>query len=290
MHTMMKGTLAASIMMASLASQDWPGLPGSADPSLAPSALPSFAPVDVATLFLPQDEPEDEPETRRRWPRFRAGAAFGFGELEHRTDGTNLDGEADAVMFRGVFEFVGGIGIGGGARIEFAGTDDDLFDDAGFNATEAGAGSVFLHFTGRLTTRRFLMPVRVGLMTHFYSLDDTVVDQQTKYFSIGPYFEMAPEVFLMRQRHFTWSLFGEIGAGFGATAIDDDSTNEEYDSDSTFLGAEGGMRFVTGPVQFGISYVFRRQEMDDSDVEGGFFVPGFEAEFQGLLFSAAAIF
>lgn len=223
-------------------------------------------------------------------PRFRASFGWSFGEWTHETDGSLLDGSADAGMFRAEFEGTSRKGIGGGLRFEGFGSDDDLFVGTGFPRTEARAVSVYPHFTYRFQQRWFAMPVRVGVMSNTYWLHETFSDDDVRYWTIGPYFELAPEFSLVRSRHFAWSLYGEFGTGFGLTGIHIDGDPNDYTSGTAMFGLELGTRFRTGPMEVGLAYVGRFQSMAESDPEDGLVALGYDADFQGLLFTVGVVF
>lgn len=230
-----------------------------------------------------------DPDVRQR-PRFDIDFSLGGGRFEHKTDGSDLDDHTDAAIFRLRFEATTRHGIGGGIRIEGIGTDDDLFTDAGFNATEASSGSLFGHFTYRAVADRFAMPVRIGLLLNGYQLADQVTDEEVSYGSIGPYLEVAPEFTLFARRDFRWTLFGEAGVGVAATSIDVEGDYRDYVSDTTFAGLEFGTRFDFGPMDLTISAIGRWQSMAESDVEDGQVVLGYDSEFRGLMISFGATF
>lgn len=223
-------------------------------------------------------------------PRFRVQLGVGGGELEHVTDGSLLDDETDAGMFRFHFEGTSRRGFGGGLRFEGIASDDDLFADAGFNASEAQMSSLYLHFTYRAEAPRFSMPVRVGLWLNGYGLEDRVLGEEVTYGSIGPYIELGPEFRIVDRRSLSWSLYAEVGLGVAATLAEVDNDNNDYHSATFALGAELGTRLRTGPVELGLAWVSRFQSMDESDPENGFVVLGYDAEFHGLLITASARF
>lgn len=229
-------------------------------------------------------------DRERERPRFDIDFAVAGGRFEHTTDGSALDGDTDAAMFRIRFEATNRHGIGGGVRFEGISTDDDLFTDNGFNSTEASSGTLFGHFTYRAVAPRFEMPIRFGLLLNGYQLDDQITDEAVTYGSIGPYFEVAPEFTLFARRDFRWTLFGEAGAGFAATAIDIDGDSNDYVSDSAMYGLEFGTRFDFGPFELSLSAIGRWQSMSESDVENGQVVLGYDNEFRGLMLSFGAIF
>lgn len=223
-------------------------------------------------------------------PRFRVGLGLGAGNFDYETDGSNLAGDTDAGFFRLHFEGTSRSGIGGGIRLESIASDDDLFVDAGFPASEATMGTVFGHFTYRLQHDRFVMPMRAGLLFNGLTLEEQATSNEVTFGSIGPYFEVAPELILTRSDRVQWSLFAEVGIGAGITAIDIDGDPTDYDSTTGFYGFEFGTRVLVGPVELGLSYVGRWQSMDDSDVENGVFVLGNDVDFQGVVFGVSVVF
>lgn len=223
-------------------------------------------------------------------PRFRIGLGLAGGSFDFETDGSGLDGDSDGAMLRLSFEGTSARGIGGGVRLESVASDDDLFTGTGFGTAEASNGSLFGHFTYRVESHRFAMPLRVGLLLNGLTLTDNATDDEVTYASIGPYFEIAPEVVLVRGGKTQWSLFGEVGVGVAGTAIDVEGDSRDFESTSSFAGLELGTRLLIGPIELGLSYVGRWQSMDESDPEGGTVVLGYDADFQGAMFSFAVVF
>jgi hypothetical protein len=225
-----------------------------------------------------------------REPRFRIGLGLAGGSFDFETEAPNPNGDADAAMLRLSFEATSARGIGGGVRLESLGTDDDLFADAGFPDTQAGLGNLFAHFTYRLESHRFAMPMRAGLMLNGLTIEDDAAGTEDEFASFGPYVEVAPEIVLARSGRTQFSLFGEVGFGFGATAIELDGDSRDYESVTGFAGLELGARLLMGPIELGLSYVGRWQSTDESDPEGGLVVPEYDIDFNGLLFSFAVVF
>jgi hypothetical protein len=221
---------------------------------------------------------------------FRVEFAAGTGQLEHRTDSSALDGDADAALFRMHLEAVSRRGIGGGIQFEGIFTDDELFADSGFNATEAQSASLFAHFTYRASARRFMAPLRFGVRFHHYELDDQVLSESIRYGTIGPHFELAPEFRMVDRREVSWSLYGQLSGGIGFTGIDVDNDGNDYYSASVAFGGEFGTRFRAGPIECGLAFVTRWQSMDDSEPENGLIVLGYDATYYGVLFSFSAVF
>jgi hypothetical protein len=238
-----------------------------------------------SSASLAQDDPR---------PRFRIGAGLAGGRFDFETDGSTLSDDTDAGMFRLQFEATSARGIGGGVRLESVASDDDLFADAGFADTEARNGTIFGHFTYRHEAHRFVMPLRVGLLLNALTLEEDITNNEVTYASIGPYLEIAPEFVIAHSGSTTWSLFGEFGVGVGGTAIDVDDDPRDYESATAFAGIELGTRLTLNKIELGLSYVGRFQSMDESDPEDGpggqFVVLGYDASFNGLLFTFAVVF
>lgn len=237
--------------------------------------------LSAACLVAQEHEPK---------AHFRVNLAFGGGDFEHRTDDSTLDGDTDGGMFRLSFEGTTKKGIGGGLRFEGIASDDDLFVDAGFAATEATMSTIFLHFTYRAQADRFAMPIRIGLLLDGYVLEEDVSGDEVTYGSIGPYFELAPEVAIVEQRKLSWTIYGQFGAGIAATGIDIEGDDNDYVSSTVLFGAEIGTRLRVGPVELGVGVVGRWRSMDESDVENGLVVLGYDSEFRGLLISGGVVF
>lgn len=217
-------------------------------------------------------------------PRFRIALGLAGGEFEFSTDSSTLDDRTDAGMFRLEFEATSARGIGGGVRLESVATDDDLFVANGQPASEAGNGSLYGHFTYRLTSHRFAMPIRAGLLFNGLTLQENVSNDEVQYASVGPYFEVAPEFTLIRSGRTQWTLYGQFGFGGGYTAIDIDNDGNDYESSTGFAGLELGTRLYVSAIELGLAYVGRWQSMDESDPENGLVVLGYDASFHGLMF------
>jgi hypothetical protein len=245
------------------------------------TALP-LAVLALASASFAQDEPSR--------PRFRIGTGFAAGNFDFDTEGSPLSDDTDAAMFRLAFEVTSKHGIGGGVRIESMYTDDDLFAGIGFNRSQARNQTVFGHFTYRHEAHRFVLPVRAGVLVNALTLEEEISDDEVQYESIGPYFEIAPELVLARSRKTSWSLYGEFGIGIGGTQIEIDNDPRDYDSVTVFSGVELGTRLTLNHVELGLAYVGRFQSMDESDPELGQVALGYDAAFNGVMFTIAVIF
>src|SRR5690606_38824 len=113
--------------------------------------------------------------------------------------------------------------------------------------------------------------------------DDAVSNPETKYVSVGPFFEIEPELTLVRAGKLQWSIYAQLGIGIAATAIDVDGDFRDYESSSAFSMVEAGTRLRIGGADIGLAFIGRYNSMDRSDIESGSFVYGYDAGFQGVL-------
>ena len=234
---------------------------------------------------------QDNAANHAQLPHFRFDLSLGGGRLEHHTEQSLLDGEADAGFFRFAFEGIGDGGtIGGGVRLEGWASEDDLFTDAGFVATEATSASLFGHVTFRVETKRFVMPCRIGLLLHGYEYEEVATGIGASFGSFGPMIEVEPEFLLVRDGTFIWSLYGQVGFGILGTSIDIDTVGDDFESTSFTYGLELGTRIYAGHFVGGLGLVVRGQEVDQSDVKNGNFALGMDNSFAGLLFSVGLVF
>jgi hypothetical protein len=222
-------------------------------------------------------------------PRYRIGLGLGGGNFDYSTDDSPLDGDADAALVRLQFEGIGRKRMGGGVRIEHYNIDSDIFDDAGVLGTDAWQAHTFGHFTYRMESHRFAMPMRAGLVFDGLMFEEPN-GAETSFFTVGPYFELAPEVTLVQAKTTQWSLYGEFGTGFGGTSIEVDGIGEDFWSFTTFAGVELGTRLTLGPIELGLGFLSRWRWMDESDPENGFVVFGNDSDFQGVLFTCTVVF
>lgn len=219
---------------------------------------------------------------------FRANAGVAAGRFHYRVDDRSLDDGADAGLLRLQVEGTGSRGFGGGVRFEGVASDDSLFAR---NGSEADYGSLYLHGTLRLSEHRFTFPVRFGLLLNQLHLDRSTANLETTYSSIGPQFELAPEVVLWRRRGLQWTAYGEFGVGITGTHTEFAGDSNDYWSASAFAGVEIGMRFRVRPVEIGLAYLGRWQSMGESSTEaGGFYAQGFDASFQGVFLTFGVMF
>lgn len=244
--------------------------------------IPLLAVLALACPIAAQDGP--------LLPNFRVELSLGGGSAEHHTDGSNLDGDTDATFFQFQFEGFSASGLGGGIRIERWQSDDDLFEDVGVADAESTTSSLFGHVSFLVADRKFRMPIRLGLLLHGHELSDTTTDDDVTFTSGGPQFELAPEIFLTDARDVKWSLYSEIGLAVTATTVEVDGDSNEYDSSSWMYGFELGTRVYFRNFELGLAYASRGQTMDESDPEDDTVIFGYDASFDGLLFTIGAVF
>lgn len=236
----------------------------------------------AATPVAAQDEPQ--------LPNFRVDLSFGAGNAEHNTDGSDLAGDTDAGFFRIQFEGISDAGFGGGIRIEAWQSDDDLFTGAGYAPTESSTSSLFGHFSFLVANGKFRMPLRAGLLLHGHLLHEQDTSEEVTFTSFGPQFELAPELFLTDDSKVKWSVYSELGFALAATVVEVDNVPGDFDSATWMYGFEFGTRVYWRHFEFGLAYVSRGHTMDESDPNGSNVVLGYDAGFDGFLFTVGAIF
>lgn len=221
---------------------------------------------------------------------FAVDLTLGGGRFEHHTDGNSLDGSTAAGFFQLELEGVSRHGVGAGLRLEGIGSNDGLFDDAVAPRSEASASELFVHGTYVFENRHVDVPFRFGLLLHGYELDTPAVPDTLTASTLAFRLETEPEVTVVDERWGRWAIYGLLGFGFGGTALDSDAVTGEWTSDSAFFGAELGTRIDLGVVEVGVAWIHRQHEMDESDVDSGTSILGFETAFSGLAITFGARF
>ena len=149
-----------------------------------------------------------------------AYVAFGGGSMKHETKGTDLDDKTDAGYFALGGEVMFTERVGGGMRLEGAASDDDMFADVpGADASEVGDGELFFHGTVGFGEQPQEMPLRFGLFYRGYSLEENVTSDQLNWSSFGPRLEFAPDIELIQNDGFRWSLPCRLGVGVGYASV-----------------------------------------------------------------------
>lgn len=228
-------------------------------------------------------------QTRVERP-FAVDLTLGGGSFEHHTDGNALDGSTSAGFFQLELEGVSRWGVGAGLRLEGISSNDGLFDHAIAPRSEASASELFVHGTYVYENRHVDVPFRLGLLLHGYELDTPAVPDTLTASTLAFRLEVEPEVTIVDERWGRWAIYGLLGFGFGGTALDSDASSGEWSSDSRFFGAELGTRIDLGVVEVGVAWLHRQHEMDESDVDQGTTIRGFETAFSGIAITFGARF
>lgn len=225
-------------------------------------------------------------------PRLQVWTDVAVGKLEHDTSGSNLDGNDSAVLLELGVEGFGESGFGGGVRLGFLGSDEGLFDDAGVDDVMAASVDLYLHISQRWSQDRFSMPLRFGLLVNSYGLEqETSTGTETIQFdTIGFRTELEPEFLLSDWDGTVLTAGSRLSLGSGWTNCSTDPSTVEADSSMLFYGIDLGLRLRAGMGSFHLGWAWRGQTMDDSDVEGGVFYRGFDADFSGFVIGGGLVF
>jgi hypothetical protein len=221
-------------------------------------------------------------------PHSMARAYFAPGEAEIDVrSGTNVNGDTDALGGGAAFEGVGNM-IGGGIKLDFYLSDDDLIEGSSAVDTTVLGATVFPHVTFRPKTDRFRVPIRVGpeVILHTFEIEGTPADGDFDWVSAGIGIEVEPEFDFFRDEKSALSIYGGLRGGFGYAAIS--GPTDDYDSDSTSFGAEIGMRWEINAFLLSAGYLTRMTNYDESDIENGTFVEETEFSFRGFFIGAGA--
>lgn len=243
-----------------------------------------FVPSLLAASLAAQDDPP---------ARWRIALGVGAGMLEHDDESFPRADANSAGAFRVGFEGTSRRGFGGGLRLEsFAAKELDF--SAAPADYDVGFGSLFGHFTYRVQSHRFAMPVRIGLLANALTVDNVTTsgDDMATYRTLGIQTELTPEFTLARHGNTTWTVYGEIGLGGGGTTIEIDNDSREWASATVFTGLELGTRVQLGLCELSLAYVGRWQSMDESDPDGTppLTVLPYDANFHGVMFGVAVVF
>lgn len=221
-------------------------------------------------------------------PRFRVGMGLAVGRFGFEESGApNRDDRTDALAARLQLEGFGRRSFGGGFRLEGLRSDDDLFGGATGNPTEATDRSLYGHFSWLAHERRFGMRIRIGLLADRLTLDEqtsATTFTETEFTTVGPYFELEPELVVLERGRLRASVYGTFGLGGGWTWIDAEGDGRDWDSVTGLLGIETGVRFRYGALELVTAYVGRFRTMDRSDSEGGTVIPEHDASLHTLFF------
>lgn len=213
-----------------------------------------------------------------------AFVAFGGGSMKHETNGTDLDDKTDAGYFALGGEVMFTERVGGGLRLEGSASDDDLFSDVpGADASEAGDGELFFHGTVGFGEQPQQLPLRFGLFFRGYSLEENVSGDQLSWSSFGPRLEFAPDISLIENDGFRWSLPFRLGLGVGMSTVTTDPSTEEWDTTMTQYDVGVATRFAFTKVWFDVGYLNRHVNYSESDETAGFTIREADTTFSGLV-------
>ena len=213
-----------------------------------------------------------------------AYVAFGGGSMKHETKGTDLDDKTDAGYFALGGEVMFTERVGGGMRLEGAASDDDMFADVpGADASEVGDGELFFHGTVGFGEQPQEMPLRFGLFFRGYSLEENVTSDQVNWSSFGPRLEFAPDIELIENDGFRWSLPCRLGVGIGVTTVSTDPETEDWDTTMTQYDVGIATRFAFSKVWFDVGYLNRHANYSESDETAGLTILEADTTFSGLV-------
>lgn len=228
-----------------------------------------------------------------RVPRFRVGLGLAPGrfELDEAGAASRRD-RTDTAFARLELDGVSRRGFGGGFRFEGMRSDDDLFAGTG-TRVEATGRSFYGHFTWQLRERSFGMRTRFGAMLDRLDVANEPGSGsafEVDYTTIGPYFEMEPELVVYRRGPLSVSAFARFGIGGGITLIERTGDGREWDSTTGMIGFETGARLRYLHLELQSSYLGRWRSMDRSGFEGGSAIDSYDSTFHGLFFGFGVAF
>lgn len=203
---------------------------------------------------------------------------FGVGRLRHGTNGNaGADDDADATWFRLAYEYARDDGFGGGARLDVAASDDDLFDDQG-TPSEAGIADLFVHATWTQVTEDWRVPLRFGLSLHDYTIEDDTSGDTVDWFTFGVRLEVEPEWRIATAEEVRFSLAAPLDVLVGPTWVETDPDTEDWST--SVLGADVGLslRIGTDTARFEIGYRRTWLSYDETDAQAGLRVRGIDVD------------
>ena len=216
----------------------------------------------------------------------RAYFAPGRAEIDVKS-GSNVGGEADALLFGAAFEGVGKV-VGGGIKLDVYLSDDDLIDSPAPADSSVLGATVFPHVTFRPGGDRYRVPIRVGPEVQLHTLDfgASSTTGDFDWVSVGLGLEVEPEFDFFRDDKSALSIYGSLRGGGGWVAIS--GPTEDYTSDSRSFGAEIGMRYEIAAFLVSAGFLTRTTNYDESDIENFSVVEETEFKFRGFFISAGA--
>lgn len=221
----------------------------------------------------------------------RTTFAFGQGDVEHRTKGTALDGKTDANYFAVGLEAIGQEGIGLGFRFEGIGSDDQLFVGAGAGSpSEAADGELFVHGTLDMGDDAARFPVRLGLFGRGYTLQENATGDEISWGTFGPRLEVAPDVAIVHDGGFRWSLTGRLGGAFGGTVVSVTGAPEDWSTVAAMFDVALGTRLELDQFHLDVGWLSRNAHYAESDPANSAVVLAADSEFTGFVLTLGARF
>jgi len=176
-------------------------------------------------------------------------------------------------------------------RLEGSSSDDDLFEESIPAAVgEAGDGELLIHGTAKLGSDESPLPLRFGLFFRGYGLTENLGGEELNWSSFGPRLEFAPDIELMQNDNFRWSLPARLGVGLGLTTIETEPSTDEWETVMAQIDVGFATRFQFSSVFFDIGYLMRRTNYSESEESSGFVIRGADATFSGAVFTFGAKF
>lgn len=232
--------------------------------SLASHATtPAFARGHFATKSTLREVAPDKQPRGMAFVR----TAVGMEEVQVLS-GTDFKNDTDAGMLEIAFEGTGKV-MGGGLRFGARATDDDFLESSAAVDTQGEGAHFFGHLTIRPGGRRFRMPIRIGpeILANAFLLDASPFGSiaELDFVSVGGAVEIEPEFDIFRSERSALSIYGRAHVGAGVAQISSDTT--DYDTDSTNIGAELGVRWQLKKFLLSGGYMLKRTEYAESDPE-----------------------
>ena len=217
-------------------------------------------------------------------PRGIFNVRYGIGNVENEGSvvaGTRRDTDG---AFVGLALDAGGKHFGGGFKLEVYGSDDDLYG-AAFTSSKAAGVEIFPHFTIRPTGGDiFRIPIRIGpyVQVHALELETATTDRTISFVGIGGQVEIEPEIDFVRTDNIGFGLYGRLRLGLASAKIDNDIGPDDFDTNSSNLGTEIGLRFQAKLFLVGAGFMTRSTNYDRSDPANGTTFPESDFRFEGF--------
>jgi hypothetical protein len=203
---------------------------------------------------------------------------IGTGRLRHDTEGNaGGDDATDASWFRLAYEYARKDGFGGGARLDIAGSDDDLFDDDG-SPSSAGLIDLFAHATWTQASDGWIVPLRFGVSLHDYTIEEEASGDSVRWSTFGFRVEAEPEWRIASSEEVCFSLAAPIDVLVGLTWVETQPESEDWST--SMLGADVGLmlRVGTDAVRFELGYRRTWLDYDETDAQAGMRLRGIEID------------